>query len=93
MFVKTRVAILLSFSVSCVAATPALEGSSLGVRVQDSASFRLAFGSCAHQDKPQPILREVVRQDPDAFVYLGDNIYGDTDDDISIMKSAYEKLA
>ncbi|MEE2904346.1 MAG: alkaline phosphatase D family protein [Myxococcota bacterium] len=90
---KTRVALLLSFCVSCVAATPALEGTSGEVRVQGSASFRLAFGSCAHQDKPQPILREVVRQNPHAFIYLGDNIYGDTNDDISVMTAAYEKLA
>ena len=39
---------------------------------------RIAFGSCSHQDKDQTILNTVVKQDPDLFIYLGDNIYGDT---------------
>ncbi len=38
----------------------------------------IAFGSCAHQNDPQPILTEVASLKPDAFVYLGDNIYSDT---------------
>jgi len=38
----------------------------------------IAFGSCAHQHDPQPILIDVAALKPDAFVYLGDNIYSDT---------------
>lgn len=38
----------------------------------------IAFGSCAHQNDPQPILMDVVALKPDAFIYLGDNIYSDT---------------
>lgn len=38
----------------------------------------LAFGSCAHQNDPQPILTDVAALKPDAFIYLGDNIYSDT---------------
>ncbi len=38
----------------------------------------LAFGSCAHQSDPQPILSAVAALKPDAFIYLGDNIYSDT---------------
>lgn len=41
---------------------------------------RIAFGSCAEQDKPQPILDAALREHPDLFIYLGDNIYGDTED-------------
>jgi alkaline phosphatase D len=39
---------------------------------------RIAFGSCSHQDRPQPILELIVGHEPDLFVYLGDNIYGDS---------------
>lgn len=39
---------------------------------------RIAFGSCGFQDQPQPVLRLAAEQQPDAFVLLGDNIYGDT---------------
>lgn len=38
----------------------------------------IAFGSCAHQNDPQPILMTVAALKPDAFIYLGDNIYSDT---------------
>lgn len=52
---------------------------------------RIAFGSCANQDEPQPILRTVLEWKPDLLIYLGDNIYGDTDD-MELLKSKYAKL-
>lgn len=53
---------------------------------------RIAFGSCAEQDKPQPILETALRDRPDLFIYLGDNIYGDTDD-MAQLRKAYSELA
>ena len=53
---------------------------------------RIAFGSCAHQDQNQPILREVVAAGPEIFLYLGDNIYGDTRD-MAVLQAKYAKLA
>lgn len=35
----------------------------------------IAFGSCADQDKPQPIWDVILAQRPQVFVFLGDNIY------------------
>lgn len=52
---------------------------------------RIAFGSCGHQDLPQPILDTVVVHKPDVFVFLGDNIYGDTKD-MRILREKYAKL-
>ncbi len=52
---------------------------------------RIAFGSCGHQDKPMPILDVVREQNPDLFIYLGDNIYGDTKD-MKVLQAKYEKL-
>lgn len=43
-----------------------------------AAKTVIAFGSCAHQNDPQPILTDVASLKPDAFIYLGDNIYSDT---------------
>lgn len=40
---------------------------------------KIAFGSCGDQNYPQPILSQAAQEKPDAFVFLGDNIYGDTD--------------
>ncbi|KAJ4836896.1 hypothetical protein Tsubulata_037366 [Turnera subulata] len=38
---------------------------------------RIAFGSCANQSAPQPIWSAVIDFDPQVFIWLGDNIYGD----------------
>jgi len=53
---------------------------------------RIAFGSCASQEKDQPIWQNVVNKSPDLFIFTGDNIYADTEDTI-VMKNKYAKLA
>tara|TARA_R110000850_G_scaffold64247_2_gene144425 strand:- start:2361 stop:3467 length:1107 start_codon:yes stop_codon:yes gene_type:complete len=40
---------------------------------------RIAFGSCAKHWQPQPIWDSIIEKDPDLFLFLGDNIYADTD--------------
>lgn len=52
---------------------------------------RLAFGSCAKQDKPQPIWEAVIETKPERFVFLGDNIYGDTED-MDVLRAKYALL-
>jgi alkaline phosphatase D len=52
---------------------------------------RFAFGSCAKQDRPQPIWNAVVETAPQLFVFLGDNIYGDTED-MSLLRERYQLL-
>src|SRR5277367_3235717 len=41
---------------------------------------RIAFGSCAQQDHPQPIWTVIGADQPDLFLFIGDNIYADTED-------------
>ncbi|PWZ22950.1 hypothetical protein Zm00014a_039942 [Zea mays] len=43
----------------------------------DAVVSRIAFGSCANQSEPQPIWNAVAGFDPQVFVWLGDNVYGD----------------
>ncbi|MFK7820922.1 MAG: alkaline phosphatase D family protein [Planctomycetaceae bacterium] len=50
------------------------------------------FGSCIKQAQPAPILNTIARHKPDLFVFLGDNIYGDTDD-MQEMRAKYQQLA
>lgn len=52
---------------------------------------RIAFGSCAKQDKPQPIWDAVVEGKPELFVFLGDNIYADTQD-MDVLRAKYRLL-
>lgn len=54
--------------------------------------YKIAFGSCGEQYKPQPVLERVVEQDPDLFIYLGDNIYSDTYS-LDTLKKNYQVLA
>ncbi|PCI61375.1 MAG: hypothetical protein COB37_08440 [Kordiimonadales bacterium] len=38
---------------------------------------RIAFGSCADEELPQPIWKHISAQKPDLFLFTGDNIYAD----------------
>ena len=53
--------------------------------------IRIAFGSCGHQDHKLPVFNTIADRNPDYFIFLGDNIYGDTDD-MKVLKSKYNKL-
>lgn len=52
---------------------------------------RIAFGSCLKPDKPQPVWDAVEAAAPDLFVFLGDNMYADTED-LDILRSKYDEL-
>lgn len=55
---------------------------------------RIAFGSCLHQSRPQPIWRSVIAAKPQLFLMLGDNVYGDIKSaDHRELKRAYTDLA
>jgi alkaline phosphatase D len=41
---------------------------------------RIAAGSCNRQDLPQPLWDSILKFQPQLWIWLGDNIYGDTDD-------------
>lgn len=52
---------------------------------------RVIFGSCIKQDRPMPILQTMADQKPDLMIFLGDNIYGDTED-MEVLQAKYDKL-
>ncbi len=58
---------------------------------QKPAQTRIAFGSCGHQEDSLPVLSLAAGYKPDAFVFLGDNIYGDTDNMDTLWKK-YSQL-
>lgn len=62
------------------------------LRHGQTAPTLIAFGSCANQGRQQPIWDAVVASRPDLFVFLGDNIYGDTTD-MAVLRSKYAQLA
>ena len=56
-----------------------------------SEELVIGFGSCLDQDLPQPIWEEIKAQNPQVFIMLGDNVYGDTHGNIHNLKRAYQK--
>jgi len=57
----------------------------------DMPMSKISFGSCAKQDRPQPIWDAVVAGSPQLFVFLGDNIYGDSAD-MNVLREKYGLL-
>ena len=53
---------------------------------------RIAFGSCADQNKPQPIWDAIIAWKPELFLFLGDNVYIDLLG-MESWKYEYDKLA
>ncbi len=60
------------------------------INFTDTNAALIAFGSCNKQDLPQILWDDVIAVRPDAWIWLGDNIYGDSKDP-DILKAKYEK--
>lgn len=52
---------------------------------------KIAFGSCCIQEGPQPIWDVIAKNKPDVFLFIGDNIYADTED-MKEMAKRYKQL-
>jgi phosphodiesterase/alkaline phosphatase D-like protein len=63
----------------------------LADHVSEKELTRIVWGSCCHQDKPQPIWDPLNDFKPDLFIMLGDNIYADTTD-MTVMAHKYQML-
>ena len=56
-----------------------------------AAPSKILFGSCGHQDKNIPIFNTINKEQGDLFIFLGDNIYGDTND-MDVLAEKYQRL-
>ena len=53
--------------------------------------IKLGLGSCLDQDFPQPIWNSIEKENLNYFIFLGDNVYGDSPDgSLDRLKSAYQ---
>ncbi len=50
---------------------------------------KIAFGSCLHQSKPQPVWKGIERFNPELFIMMGDNVYP-AREDLKGLRAAYE---
>ncbi len=60
--------------------------------VSNQTLTKIALGSCISQDEPQEIWDKVVSEQPQLFLFLGDNVYGDTED-MTVLQEKYNRLA
>lgn len=75
--------LLIAVSISCSSPNKSAED-------PGSSSYTIAFGSCSKQDQPDKQLwKEVLAEDPELWIWLGDNIYADTED-MEVMKAKYD---
>lgn len=59
--------------------------------IASSKPSKILFGSCGHQDKAIPIFDAINKEQADLFIFLGDNIYGDTED-MQVLADKYQRL-
>jgi alkaline phosphatase D len=58
----------------------------------EANSIKLGLGSCLDQDFPQPIWNSIEQENLNYFIFLGDNVYGDSPDGkLDKLKYAYKK--
>lgn len=60
---------------------------------------RIAFGSCADEEKAQPIWKTIASDNPELFLFIGDNVYADinrdqwvNEPDVKALEFSYGKL-
>ena len=58
----------------------------------EADSIKLGLGSCLDQDFPQPIWNSIEKENLNFFIFLGDNVYGDSPDGkLEKLRYAYKK--
>jgi alkaline phosphatase D len=55
----------------------------------DTLLETIAFGSCNKENSPQPLWQYIIENEPDLWVWTGDNVYGDTED-MQVLKQKYD---
>lgn len=55
-----------------------------------NGQITFCFGSCSKSDHRQPLWEDISKLQPDAWIWLGDNIYGDTED-MDVLKEKYNR--
>ncbi len=56
--------------------------------IVDNSFTTIAFGSCNKHDLPQPLWNPILKNEPDLWIWLGDNIYGDSPDE-AVLREKY----
>ena len=64
----------------------------IGISQNIRPYFRIAVLGCHKQFEPAPSLFRYLEAKPDLCLWIGDNVYADTEDDVSYLKKCYAAL-
>ena len=68
-----------------------IQSSVISSNVEDE-TYVIGFGSCITEKREQPIWEAISDEGVDEFFFMGDNVYGDSEDGLlNDMKASYEK--
>jgi len=81
--------IIISIFISC---QPQKEVANNNTDQLDDADFVIAFGSCNRADLPQVMWPEIIKTEPDLWIWLGDNMYGDSES-MDTLRKKYDQVA
>ncbi len=59
----------------------------------NKSAIVFAFGSCNRTDLPQVLWQDIINEAPDVWIWLGDNMYGDSDNVDTLVQRYSEVLA
>ena len=66
--------------------------SSIILSTTEDEKYVIGFGSCITEKREQPIWEAIKDENVDEFFFMGDNVYGDSDDGLlEKMEASYEK--
>ncbi len=82
--------VVVPFLFCCNASEKKIASEAIKVTTE-ADTFTIVLGSCSDQDRPQPLWSPIIQQDPDLFIWAGDNIYSDTDN-LTKMEADYAKV-
>jgi alkaline phosphatase D len=78
---------ILAISCASVKSTPPVAKTP----IEEKAQFRAAVGSCDNQDLPQSFWSEISKKHPQVWIWLGDNVYGDSKSP-EVLEQKYNRL-
>lgn len=87
-------ALLAVGAVACHAPSASAQSAARKLLAEDAILERIGFGSCLDQRLDMPIWSAVTAADPQLFLMMGDNVYGDVSSAaMTELKAAYARLA
>lgn len=63
----------------------------LAADIEESPVERIVFVSCYKEKRDSQALKTIVDWDPDIFIWMGDNIYGDSQD-MAVLREKYDRV-